>query len=933
MPAGFAEPVDWTTVCAEPPVAGVLRPLHALGQGKPASARVVGGKAALLARLLEAGYPVPSGCVLDARAFTAAVTTLLPAEHDLASLVRASGSSLVTAERAARARERLLGERLAPSLREALAALWERAGSASPWGLAVRSSATTEDGVELSMAGLAESVVGAMGPEALEDAVRAVWASAFLPRTLSYLARAVARGVRLPRDLAMAVVIQRVVVAESAGVLFTRPPRGLAGPGWPEGARAVTATWGLGGPVADGTVPVDRFVLDAPGAVLSQAVAPKAAARVVEAGRLVDRPVDLGRQTAPALEPVTLGELARLASALERGAGWTKGAGLTGPLAASKKGGVRALDVELAVERVRGAPTVALLQVRPITSSELPEGGDEDTVWSRANVGEALPGAATPLTWSVARRFSDRGFRDAFAALGCTVDKDARLVGSVDGRIYLNLTAFVRIAAQVPGLSPRALLGAGGGVSEAALALLEQQTTDVSWRAFLLRAPLRLPSVVSEQLALPARVESFEPEAERARQRLFDVDLSILPDDALATSLRDAAAFLERTGSLMLSAASASLAAHLALVAFLRLSLPAGTLGRAENVAQTLTQGGLEVDSAEPGLALVRLAEAIRLDPACQHAIQHDGVKNPSGLPPGPGRASVEDFLARFGDRCIKEAELAQPRWGEDAAPVFAMLRAALRSPSQDPARALERARAVADRELADLEAPLGRVRMEAVRVLVRRDRLHARLRERMRTWVTRALGLVRHVALEVDRRLRRIDPSLEPGAVFFCAQEELVAALRSGRAELGPVVRLRRASFARDAARPEPPPSFVGYPPRVKLPPVDGARLVGLAASAGVVEGVVRVLAPGPDGSFADDSLSAGEILVARTTDVGLTPLFLVAAGVITELGGPLSHAAIVAREYGVPAVVSVADATSVLRTGERVRVDGERGVVERLG
>jgi pyruvate,water dikinase len=198
-----------------------------------------------------------------------------------------------------------------------------------------------------------------------------------------------------------------------------------------------------------------------------------------------------------------------------------------------------------------------------------------------------------------------------------------------------------------------------------------------------------------------------------------------------------------------------------------------------------------------------------------------------------------------------------------------------------------------------------------------------------MRTWVTRVLGMIRSIALDVDRRLCRIDPTLPAGSVFFCTYDELVAALRSGHAEVGHVVRLRRAEHARDAARPDPPVAFIGRPPPLVLPPATGMRLTGLPASGGVVEGPARVLAPGAVGL---DEVNPGEILVSRTTDVGLSPLFLVAAAVVTELGGPLSHAAVVAREYGIPAVVNVPGATSAIRTGDILRVDGDRGIVERL-
>jgi pyruvate,water dikinase len=188
---------------------------------------------------------------------------------------------------------------------------------------------------------------------------------------------------------------------------------------------------------------------------------------------------------------------------------------------------------------------------------------------------------------------------------------------------------------------------------------------------------------------------------------------------------------------------------------------------------------------------------------------------------------------------------------------------------------------------------------------------------------------MLRTIALDVDRRLLRIDSSLAPGSVFFCTYDELIAALQSGRAEIGHVVRLRRAEYSRDAARLDPPSTFIGRPPPVVLPPVEGTRLVGLPASGGVVEGRARVLEPG---SLGLDAVNVGEVLILRTTDIGLSPLFLVAAAVVTELGGPLSHAAVVAREYGIPAVVNVSGVTMAIRTGDRLRVDGDRGVVERL-
>ncbi|UQA61551.1 PEP/pyruvate-binding domain-containing protein [Polyangium aurulentum] len=896
----------------------VLRPLASVGGRRRGDAKRVGGKAASLSRLVREGLPVPRGWVLDASHFTRFVEEVLPRGHDLSSLIKLAGTRAAV-DRAARARDRILQTPLSDAVRAAIDALWAEIADEAPWGLAVRSSATCEDGEETSFAGLATTVLGARGPEALGAAIRQVWASSFLPRAIDYLAHA---GIR---DASMAVLVQVMVEAEAAGVLFTAPPPGLEGDHWGSNERLINATVGLGAPVVDGAMAADAMRLSRDGgAVIAQVVVEKKRALVVGASGVEEVAVPEPRANRPALSAEALRELSALAERLEKGGG--------GPF-----------DVEFAVAREpSGDARVWLLQVRPLRGGGFPEGGDVDTVWSRANVGEALPGAATPLTWSIAQRFSDKGFREAFGALGCRVPRGAQLVTNVHGRFYLNLTAFMQIAAQVPLLTPRALLSASGGAGEAAIATLERQTANVSKRRFLVRLPFIAPRVLSRQARLEREVAAYEVEAERARRALAEMDLGLLPDDALAHTMKTASALLDRTGTLMLACASASLASHLALgrllerVASRRASArPAGgeevinAGAGVEPIVQALAGGVRELDSAGPGVALARIALRAREEEEAQARLLAGAVRTPADLPEGPTRRALERFLDMFGDRAVREAELATPRWSEDPATVVAMLVSALRSQDSDPDRALARARALADREMAGLETRLGPVELAAVRALVARSQRFTRLRERMRTWVTRVLGMLRTIALDVDRRLRRIEPGLPEGSVFFCTYEELIAALASGRAEVGHVVRLRRAEHLRDAARPDPPPTFIGRPPPVQLPPVEGTRLQGLPASGGVVEGRARVLEPGTGGL---DAVCAGEVLVTRTTDIGLSPLFLVAAAVVTELGGPLSHAAVVAREYGIPAVVNVPGATVAIRTGDRLRVDGDRGIVERI-
>jgi len=200
-------------------------------------------------------------------------------------------------------------------------------------------------------------------------------------------------------------------------------------------------------------------------------------------------------------------------------------------------------------------------------------------------------------------------------------------------------------------------------------------------------------------------------------------------------------------------------------------------------------------------------------------------------------------------------------------------------------------------------------------------------LREHLRASVTEVLGMYRALALEVGGRLG------DREAAFMLTIDEVreLCAGRLDAASVQPRIRARRAQYDRDRSLPDPPRTFVGEPPVVEVAELGDGELQGLAASPGEARGRARVLSdPSEAGSLRD-----GEVLVIACADVGWAPLFLVAAGVVAELGGTLSHAAIVAREYGVPAVVNVANATRLIRTGDSVVVSGDRGrvTVERRG
>jgi pyruvate,water dikinase len=543
-------------------------------------------------------------------------------------------------------------------------------------------------------------------------------------------------------------------------------------------------------------------------------------------------------------------------------------------------------------------------------------------VWSNVNVGEALPGVATPLTWSVLSRFSELGFRKAFGSLGCSVPRDAELVGSFRGRIYLNMSEFMAILSQVPGLRPRTVLSLGGGGE---VDRLEADVEPRSRAGFYARLPLTAARFVRENFRLGQRVLKLEELFAGERARYDGMDLRVLSPSGLDKTLRDVEQLLEEAGTVMLTCYGNLLGS----VVLLRAVLDLVARDRATELERELLTGLADVESAAPGLALFHIAETARTEPAARSLLleRPPGALRVEDLPDGPTRGALARFLATHGFRGPREAEIMTPRWREDPTMLFAALRAHLSGdrPLSRPAEIERRQRERRERAVAELDRLVPVPARLPVRRLLASVQRFTRLREHLRSFVTEVLGMYRDVALDASRRLATLEPLAGDDAAFFLTIDELHAVLIGELTTVTTLVRQRRRQWERDLSLPDPPDTFVGYPPEVAAAPPPTDVLVGLAASSGRAEGLARVLVS-PDQA---SQLRAGEVLVAPYADVGWSPLFTVAGAVVTDLGGPLSHASIVAREYGVPSVVNVKIATRVIRTGDRLVVDGDAGEV----
>lgn len=797
---------------------------------------------------------------------------------------------------AERVREATLPQDVVGSVRDALLAMTDEGASS----FAVRSSGTHEDQEGASAAGMHSTLLNLIREDEILDAVKACWASLFRPRVMSYLRTL---GEDIP--VSVGVIIQAMVPAEISGVLFTANP--LTGDA---GEVVINAAYGLGSSVVDGRVTPDTYRIDKATGQLRDRILGDKALQVLldDSGGVREVKVEHSAREHPALSEKQLLSLTDLAKRIENHFGDTR-------------------DVEWAIAQQEAY----VLQARPVVVPSVRNRGAvrerpwdrRKIVWSNANVGEALPGVATPFTWSVLSQFSDLGFRRAFGALGCTVPRDAELVGDFRGRIYLNLTEFSSIISQIPWIHPSTLVRLGGGQYAAEL---DEVIQDRSSSGFLLRLPQTVSRYARENFRLKARIDAFETYFDEERLRIESVDSRLLEPSGLDRMLGDVEHLLDETGSIMLTAYANLLTAVLVLLGIVRLF--AGKHG--SGLYRDLLSGLQDISSARPGMVLWQIAQLAKNEPDVAERIRDRSSSSLSveSLPAGPTKDALRRFIDDYGYRGIREAEIAEPRWSEDPTLMFAALRSHLEGDVDvvQRERDLQRAREEAEEKL-EQSVPLPF--RAAVRKLLDFVRRFTRMREQLRGHVVEVLGMFRCVALETSRRIESREPEAGPDAAFFLTLAEVRRVLYDENERVAIRVQRRRLEYERNKALPEPPSTFVGFPPEESVAEVASKRLHGLAASRGVAEGKVRILR---DPSKAAD-FEPGEILVVAAADTGWAPLFLAAAAVVTELGGPLSHAAIILREYAVPAVVNVTSATRALSDGDIVRVDGDAGTVEVLG
>ena len=878
-------------------VAGLVVTLAELDDDALARA---GGKALNLGVLERAGFPVPPGFCVTTEAYAQA--TADPG-------VRAAIDALVAApsgdrtDRAARVRDALVAAPLPEPVRDAVAAAYRDLGGAV---VAVRSSATAEDLPYASFAGQQDTYLGITGEDAVLDAVRRCWASLWTDRAVAYRD---ANGID-HRSVRLAVVVQVLVDAAVAGVLFTADP--LTGR---RGRAVIDASPGLGEAVVSGAVNPDHFAVDArTGAVLERTPGDKRV-RIRPSAGGTER-VETAADDTACLTDAQLAELARLGRKVEDHYGAPQ-------------------DIEFAF----GPDGMLwLTQARPITTLyPLPDGapppdGAVRVYWS-ANVAQGVLGPLTPMGLSVFRVVGSIA-ADLFGRPVADTYAGPPVFVVAGQRMFLDATTAVRSRIG------RAVLPKVLGAMESRSAPIVHSLFDDPRLSVRYRSPwpvVRALLPVFRRLHAPSRILATvrRPESIRALMATVAEDnraAIALPPDATAHA-RLAAVETAIRSRFMPTLPGALVGLMLPFVGMQALARRLLRRVATPEELQTTVRGLPYNPTTEMDLALWRMAADLGRDaeirwlfaevPAAELTRRYG---TPDGLP-AKVRAAMDAFLAAYGHRGVAEIDVGVPRWSEEPLHIFNVVAGYLRldDPDLAPDVVFARAAAEADAMVDTLARRAGGLRGRAARFLLGRVREIAGLRERPKFNIVMLLAAIREQLLLVGGELARLGRLDAAGDVFYVGLREAAAGL-DGR-DLRDLARQRRAAYEAETRRRHIPRVLLsdgtepGAGPSAEA--ADGA-LTGSPASAGTVTAPVRVVLD-PAGA----EIEPGEILVAPSTDPGWTPLFLTAGGLVMEMGGAMSHGAVVAREYGIPAVVGVADATTRLATGARVTVDGSAGTV----
>ena len=846
---------------------------------------VVGGKGAHLGELSRIqGVHVPAGFCVTTDAFRRIMEDAPSTDDRLDRLSRLNPDDREAIRSlSAEIRQILEGIAIPDDLAAAIARPLARLGEEAAY--AVRSSATAEDLPSASFAGQQDTYLNVVGPAAILQHVSRCWASLFTERAVTYRLR---NGFD-HRKVHMAVVVQQMVFAQAAGILFTADPVTSN-----RKVVSVEATFGLGEALVSGLVNADAYkVRD--GEVIAKTIATKQLAiQARPGGGTQEQAIGPARQQEPALTDAQVVRLAQLGRQIEEHFGHPQ-------------------DIEWCLVD----DDFQIVQSRPITTLfPIPAAGDrENHVYVSVGHQQMMTDAMKPLGLSLwllttpAPMFEAGGrlFVDVTRRLASPASRAGILaLGKSDPLIGDALQTILERDDFIPSLPDAGPAGPPPGDAPAPI------ETD--------------PAIVDELIAHnQASIAALQRDIQTlSGEALLDFILADIPE--MKRILFD-----PRSHQVFMGAMEAAWWLNEQLEAW---------LGE-KNVADTLTQSVPNNVTSEMGLALLDVADVIRPHPEVV-AFLHD-VDDEDGfldeLPKLEGgqeaRDAIQAYLDKYGMRCVGEIDITRPRWSERPSALVPVILGNIKTfePGTGERRfeqGRQEAWAKEQEVLARLQAlPDGERKAEEAKRMIDRVRTFIGYREYPKYGMVSRYFVYKQALLEEAERLVQAQVLREKEDIFYLTFQELHDVVRTSQVD-DQLIRQRKDAFRSYQAL--TPPRVLTSDGEVvagvyRREDVPAGALIGLPVSAGIIEGRARVIH-----DMAEADLEAGDILVTTFTDPSWSPLFVAIAGLVTEVGGLMTHGAVIAREYGLPAVVGVEHATRLIRNGQRIRVNGTDGYVEIL-
>lgn len=865
---------------------------------------LVGGKGWNLGRLAQYGFSIPQGGVLNAKAYDEYIK-----HNQLQEIVDKLASSITlenldeadVKDRLDQLRKKIMGGLIPPSIAEELSEwLNSLGGVKKAW--AVRSSAVAEDSEKASFAGIHDSFLNVCSLENILSAVKGCYASLWSSRAVAYRKKMNIDD----NEVKAAVVVMEMVEAQAAGVGFTCDL--LSGS---QDVMVINANFGLGESVVSGTVEPDTYYLEA------EAINAGPRLMVRKIGRKQGLTIKREKEGTQFIQSEEISSWQVLQD---------KEIEKLGRLLLRVFDSLGNSEQHQDVEWVYDGREFVLVQARPVTT--LPRKTfaalqNKLDIWSNGNYRDAVPMVQSPLSRRLMKNIIDIIHEGFFTEVGYQLPEGLQFSRFFNGRLYCNMSVQQWGTYDAMGALPQGFSVFWGGhqpdmeINDPepydGLTGLKRRDRVIRNMDLIKRGKENSDKTWSQ---ITASIESITSQGLR---KWTEHDFIDRYDDLgrIAKGMAREFMFLSGAGSMPVMSLINILTEYFR--------------DRALMVLNALMVGGTAgITSADHGYRLVEMAELARQDPDANQYFS-DAAFDPmaweSKLPErSPFKQVFREFIEEYGHRAVYELDIINPRWKENPAYLLGIIRSTINTADIKQLKKAQKEKL--EQVWLEIKEKVPASKHSEIRKLVRECQDGAAVREKNKSVLALIMDAYRIIAKELGRRFYERVLIKEPDDIFFCTWPELFSVLIGEWDGRGIQVLIAvRKDWMREMESLAPPDVIFGEKPKFmeSVTQVSSNCLAGVPAAAGKASGLVRLISHPNEGG----RLKPGEVMVAPSTDPGWTPLFLKAGAVVMETGGFLSHGAIVAREYGIPAVVNIPGVMGILKEGQTIVVDGDNGKI----